>query len=81
MHCVLAWATRIRERAAFWPPLCVERRNNATLALARYFLPPSPSAPLPRVRPFGAGLFLPQRWRLERSLLPRTPSRLSRFFA
>jgi hypothetical protein len=39
------------------PPVCVERRNNATLALARYFLPPGPSAPLPRVRPFGAGLF------------------------
>jgi hypothetical protein len=34
-------------RLAFWPPVCVERRNNATLALARYFLPPSPSALCP----------------------------------
>jgi hypothetical protein len=35
------------QRAAFGPPVCVERRNNATLALARYFLPPSPSALCP----------------------------------
>jgi hypothetical protein len=46
-----------RPWAAFGPPFCVERRNNATLVVARYFLPPSPSALLPRVRVFGAGLF------------------------
>jgi hypothetical protein len=41
------------------------RTNNATLALARYFLPPSPSALVPRVGPFGAGLFsAAPRWRL-----------------
>ena len=30
------------ERAAFGPPVCVERRNNATLALARLILAPQP---------------------------------------
>ena len=35
--------------------VCVERGNNATLVLARYFLPPSPSAQCPvRVRSCGA---------------------------
>jgi hypothetical protein len=46
------------EPAAFGPPVCVEPRNNATLALARYFLPPSPSALLPRSSSYLAGLFL-----------------------
>ena len=40
-------------------PVCVERRNT-TLALARYFLPPSPSALLPRPSPLVRGFFLPQ---------------------
>src|SRR5580700_7330359 len=48
------------------------RANNATLALARYFLPPSPSALVPRVGPFGAGLFSAAPcWRSERSPLER----------
>jgi hypothetical protein len=46
------------------------RGSRVCFCTARYFLPPSPSALLPRVRPFGAGLFsAAPRWRSERSAL------------
>ena len=51
-------------------------REQCDTGVGALFLAPSPSALVPRVRAFGAGLFLQHLQALERSLLSRSAPRM-----